>query len=197
MRLFSHGRRSTGFYNIHKPDVAPLPKSQNYIRVWCEMDGPDGGWTLIQQRDNSAFNFYRNWVSYETGFGNPYFGYWLGNMKMHYVTLKRNYILRIGLPGFLDVYAEYDNFRVLSPSTGYILKLGKYRKGLADILFDANNSAFSTWDRDNDKILTACAWLNRGAWWYGKTCDLDDLNSMLNFAKTKIKAKEVLEGKVI
>lgn len=161
------------------------------------MDGPDGGWTLIQQRDNSAFNFYRNWVSYETGFGNPYFGYWLGNMKMHYVTLKRNYILRIGLPGFLDVYAEYDNFRVLSPSTGYILKLGKYRKGLADILFDANNSAFSTWDRDNDKILTACAWLNRGAWWYGKTCDLDDLNSMLNFAKTKIKAKEVLEGKVL
>lgn len=195
MRLFSHGRRSTGFYNVHKHDVAPLPKSQRYIRVWCEMDGPDGGWILIQQRNSSAFNSYRNWVSYEIGFGKPGFGYWLGNINIHSVTFKRKYVLRIGFPAFLDVYAEYDNFRVLSPSTGYVLRLGKYREGVEDILYYSNNSAFSTWDRDNDKVLMACAWRNRGAWWYGKTCDIDDLNTILKFMETKVIAQEVLEGK--
>lgn len=199
-RLFSQGRRSTGFYKIHKPDHAPLPRNQSYIQVWCDMDGPDGGWFLLQDRANATFNLFRNWVSYENGFGKPGFGYWVGNINLHSLTFNRNYVLRIDLPGYVDeltptLLAEYENFQVLSPSTGYTLQLGSYRGGLSDILSVVNNSAFSTWDRDNDEVRDdACARSGKGAWWYGKTCYVYDLNRMVGFIRIKMKAREIFEG---
>lgn len=200
-RLFTHGRRSNGFYYIHKPDIVPLPLNQSYIQVWCDMDGPNGGWILLQQRENSTFNFYRNWVSYEEGFGKPGVGYWLGNKYMHSITFKRKYVLRIELPGYYDeltvtLLAEYDNFQVLSPSSGYVLKVGNFRGGLGNILFLVNNTAFSTWDRDNDKVDAECAKTGKGAWWYGKTCNVYDMNTMQGFLRMKMKVKEDLKGNV-
>ena len=171
--------------------------------MWCDMDGPDGGWILLQERANASFNLFRNWVSYENGFGKPGVGYWIGNIYMHSITFTRKYILRIELPGYADeltptLFAEYDNFQVLSPSSGYVLKLGRYRGGLGDILSLVNNSAFSTWDRDNDEVQDeGCAETGKGAWWYGKTCYVYDLNSMVGFLRMKIKAKKVLEGNVL
>ena len=161
------------------------------------MDGPNGGWILLQERSNSSFNMYRDWISYEKGFGKPGFGYWLGNIYMHALTSKRNYILRLQLPGYADVIAEYDNFKVLSPSTGYILTLGNYRNGYGNILSVVNNSAFSTWDHDNDEVDESCARRRKGAWWYRKDCYVYDMNSMLGFVKMKMKAKELLEGDVL
>lgn len=181
---------------MHNPDIVPLPGGQRYIRVWCDMKGPDGGWILIQERSSFDFNSFRDWTSYEKGFGEPGFGYWLGNIYMHSITFKRKYILRIVLPGYAEVYAEYDNFQVQGPSSGYIINLGGYRRGLGDVI-DVNNSAFSTWDRDNDEVrYDSCARKRKGAWWYGKTCFAYDLNSMMSFFKVKMKAKEVLEGEV-
>lgn len=161
------------------------------------MDGPSGGWILLQDRATAIFNFHGDWLSFEKGFGTPGWGYWLGNKNMHSITFKRNYILRVELPGFADVYAEYDNFQVLSPSSNYVLKLGKYRGGLRDVLSDLNNAAFCTWDRDNDEVDGQCARIKKGAWWYGKDCDAFDMNSMLRFVRTKLKAKEVFEGNVL
>ena len=74
------------------------------------MDGPDGGWVLLQERSNAAFNTYRNWISYENDFGEPGFGYWLGNIYKHSITFKGRFTLRIGFPGYADVFAKYDNF---------------------------------------------------------------------------------------
>ena len=170
--------------------------------MWCDMDGPDGGWFLLQERANATFNLFRDWVSYENGFGKPGVGYWFGNINLHSMTFKRNYVLKIELPGYVDevtttLLAEYDNFQVLGPSTGYALNLGRYRGGLSDILSIVNNSAFSTWDRDNDEVDEECAKTGRGAWWYGKTCYIYDLNSMVGFLTMKIKAREVLEGKAL
>lgn len=166
------------------------------------MDGPNGGWILVQERVNSTFNFYRNWVSYENGFGKPGVGYWLGNLYMHSLTFKRKYVLRFELPGNYDqptatLVSKYDDFRVLGPFTGYILRVGEYLGGLGDILFVVNNSAFSTWDRDNDKADESCATKQRGAWWYKKDCYIHDMNSMLRFVRIRIKAKEILEGNVL
>lgn len=202
-RLYIYGSRSAGFYNLLKPDFAPLPKNQRYIQVWCDMSGPNGGWTLLQERKSTTFNLSRNWASYENGFGKPGVGYWLGNIYIHSITFKRKYALRIELPGYrgrptVTLLAEYDNFQVLGPSTGYILKLGKYRGGLGNILSIVNNSAFSTWDRDNDEVRDeACARRNLGAWWYGKTCYVHDMNGMNGFIRMKMKAKEVLEGNAL
>ena len=156
---------------------------------------------LLQERENATFNFSRRWASYEKGFGKPGFGYWLGNLYVHSITFQRNYVLRIDSPdygGKPTLLSEYDNFRVLGPSTGYVLKVGEFRGGLGDILEIVNNSAFSTWDRDNDEVRNkACARRNEGAWWYGKTCYVYDMNSMIGFLRMHIKAREILEGNVL
>lgn len=202
-KLFTYGKRSNAFYRIHKPDIVPMPRNQSYIRVWCDMHGPNGGWILLQERANAAFNFYRDWVSYEYGFGKPGVGYWLGNLYIHSITFKTKYVLRFELPGYFNeqtvtLLAEYDNFQVLSPSNGYTLKLGKFRGGLGNLLSIVNNSQFSTWDRDNDAVQNeACARINKGAWWYGNNCNVNDMNTMLFFRRSQIKVKEVLEGKFL
>lgn len=199
-RIFIYGRRSTGFYNIQKPDIASLPSNQRYIRVWCVMDGPNGGWILLQQRNNADFNFYRDWISYEKGFGKPGFGYRLGNSYMHAITLNSRYLLRLELPYRVGAeneraFAEYDNFQVLSPSSGYILRVGKYRGTVIDVVSDLNNHAFSTWDRDNDKVAyRSCAKERRSAWWYGNNCYVFDPSTMWKLIRITFKAKEVLEG---
>lgn len=140
------------------------------------------------------FNFSRNWVSYEKGFGEPGVGFWFGNINMHTLTFNRSYALRIEAPFYPGVFAEYDSFKVSSPLTNYILQLGKYGGNAGDLISNINNSAFSTWDRDNDKADEACARRNEGAWWYGKSCIIQDLNSMQGLISVAMKAKELLRG---
>ena len=126
---------------------------------------------------------------------------------MHAITFNRRHVLRIE-KHYVDernktLFAEYDNFQVLSPFTDYILRVGKYRGNLGDILSAVNNSAFSTWDRDNDKVDGACSRVNEGAWWYGNTCDIQDLNSMLGnineqgLVRITMKAKQVIRGNAL
>ena len=168
------------------------------------MKGPSGGWLIFQQRINASVNFYRDWISYERGFGRRRFDFWLGNRDLHTITTSLDHVLRIELSyvNGSHVFAEYDNFR-LSPSI-YTLHVGHHRGNLSDILFFANNSAFSTWNIDNDKVDGACAQRNKGAWWYGTTCDTVDLNSMLgnvwtqDVVKTAMKIKpKRFEGKCV
>ncbi|PIK33933.1 tenascin [Apostichopus japonicus] len=82
-------------------------------------------------------------------------------------------------------YAQFDSFRINDESYNYILSgLGNY-SGTADtdggahggyVLSSHRNSAFSTFDRDNDKAGgTSCAAICHGAWWY-KKCALSNLN---------------------
>lgn len=169
--------------------------------MWCEMQGPDGGWITLFERRNATFDFFRNWISYENGFGKPGFDFWIGNSHMHIITLNGRHIVRFEILDYFDesnqpFFAEYDDFKVLSPSTKYILQVGKFRGNLADILSGANNSAFSTWDRDNDKTDKACAIIRKGAWWYGDSCVTHDPNSMRVFFSLTMKVREILGGKV-
>ena len=160
---------------------------------------------MFQQRINASVNFTRGWASYEKGFGRHGFGFWLGNRYIHTITRRGEHILRIEKSASIDgrkqtFFAEYDSFRMSSPFNNYNLHVGKYRGNLSDILSDANNSAFSTWDRDNDKVNGSCALVNKGAWWYGRTCNIQDLNSMLGkvtkqgLVKITMKTKKALQG---
>ena len=195
------GRRSDGLYTITSVLQFESYQSQTgYSRVWCDMKGPHGGWLVLQQRINASVNFSRDWISYEQGFGQQGFEFWLGNRDLVSITMvqKFKYILRIEI-SYADgqfLFAEYDSFR-LWPNN-YTLHVGRHRGNLSDILASANNSAFSTWDRDNDNVTDgACARQNRGAWWYGTNCDTLDLNSMLGnlssrgMVKTSMKLKPV------
>lgn len=167
------------------------------------MRGPDGGWLVLQQRRNTSVNFYRDWISYEKGFGKRGLDFWLGNRLVSFLTSDQTYLLRIEL-SYDDgrhLYAEYDSFRL--ELWNYTLHVGRHRGSLRDILLSANNSAFSTRNRDYDKVnQRACAKQNRGAWWYGDTCDVLDLNSMLGDAQgvtevvMKIKPVKLTLGKV-
>lgn len=184
----------------------PLPSRsgvKEYYRGWCDMKGPDGGWLVLQRRRNTSVNFYRDWISYEKGFGKRGLNFWLGNRLVSFLTSDQTYFLRIEL-SYDDgrhLYAEYDSFRL--ELWNYTLHVGQHRGNLSDILLSANNSAFSTRNRDNDKVnQRACAKQNRGAWWYGDTCDALDLNSMLGDAQgvtevaMKIKPVKLRLGKV-
>ncbi|PIK50994.1 hypothetical protein BSL78_12123 [Apostichopus japonicus] len=82
-------------------------------------------------------------------------------------------------------YAKFDFFRINDESDNYTLSgLGNY-SGTADtdggahggyVLSFSRNSAFSTFDRDNDKAGgTSCAAIYHGAWWY-KSCAVSNLN---------------------
>ncbi|XP_078344041.1 uncharacterized protein LOC144629687 [Oculina patagonica] len=139
------------------------------------------------------------------GFGRHGFEFWLGNDFVYGVTYFGEHLLRIEKSSTVDghsqtSFSEYVNFRVSSPFSNYILHVGQYQGNLSDILSDANNSAFSTWDRDNDKVNGSCARRNKGAWWYGSTCNIQDLNSMLGnvtaqgLVKITMKTKEVFRG---
>ena len=146
---------------------------------------------MFQQRINISVNLYRDWISYEQGFGQQGFDFWLGNRVLSALTLAREHTLRIEM--FLvdgrHVYTEYDRFRLSFKN--YTLLVGQYSGNLSNILLYANNSAFSTWDKDNDKVLRqSCARLNRGAWWYGRNCYTADLNNMLKrFGTVKVAMK--------
>lgn len=163
------------------------------------MHGPDGGWILLHERADASFNFFRNWVSYENGFGKPGSDFWIGNSDMHVITFNGRHMVRFEFLEYFDernqpLFAEYDDFKVLGPSSGYVLQVGKFRGNVANILSASNNSAFSTWDRDNDKIEGSCARIRKGAWWYGGSCLVHDLTSMLVFVALTIKVKEIFEG---
>ena len=200
------GRRKDGLYTISPTPGNGFSKIQGQVipplRVWCDMRGSNGGWLVFQKRTNKSVNFFRNWISYKQGFGQYGHDFWLGNRDLRAITNSNEHVLHIELhySNGSHVFAEYDQFSV-SPRN-FTLRVGQYRGNWSDILFFANNSAFSTWDRDNDKVLEACAQQNNGAWWYGTTCDMEDLNSMsediwlLDVKKTVMKIKpKRYEGK--
>lgn len=45
------------------------------IEVFCDMK--NGGWTVLQKRQDGTTNFYRDWRDYKEGFG--------GNNRMKYI----------------------------------------------------------------------------------------------------------------
>lgn len=86
--------------------VYPIKLSTGLVlNVYCDMDTAQGGWTVIQRRQDGAVNFTRRWDDYAFGFGNVNGEFWLGNENIHILTRETNYTLRIDL-------WDWDNKRV-------------------------------------------------------------------------------------
>ncbi|KAJ8030218.1 Angiopoietin-related protein 7 [Holothuria leucospilota] len=108
---------SSGVYLI-KPDGYPEP-----FEVYCRNDFQLGGWTVIQRRANSAFDFNRDWQEYKNGFGFLSTEFWLGNEKLSYMTNQAKYELRIDieLSNGTSLFATYDAFRISDEWSQYRL----------------------------------------------------------------------------
>jgi hypothetical protein len=157
------------------------PTGSTATDVWCDMT--NGGWTVIQRRQDGSEDFYRNWEDYKNGFGNRSNEYWLGLEHIYYLTIN-NSSLQVCLETFeidnrnpVSAYAEYSTFSIKDESDKYRLSVEGYGGSCADSMLHHNNRQFTTKDSDNDVAGENCAVSYSGAWWYIR-CYKANLNGL-------------------
>jgi len=163
---------ASGAYNIY-------PSLDDKMQVYCDMETDNGGWIVIQRRQDGSEDFYRNWQDYVDGFGDVNGEYWLGLEKIHKLTANNDFEVRFDLQDFEDNqrFAKYSTFTV-GPADGYILSIGGYTGDAGDNFNTRHNGhPFSTKDRDQDSYSSNCAVAYKGGWWYDK-CHRVNLNGL-------------------
>ena len=153
-----------------------LHRSQDFQHL-CDYTTDEGGWIIVQRRQSGRVNFSRTWQEYKDGFGDFHDDFWLGNDKIHALTMSWTYELRVEVTfRGRKSYALYDSFYLGSDFHSYRLKIGRYSGTAGDSLRYHNGGTFSTIDRDNDeRIGGSCARKNGGGWWF-VNCDTANLN---------------------
>ncbi|XP_041856431.1 angiopoietin-related protein 6 isoform X2 [Melanotaenia boesemani] len=167
------GETTSGIYLLR-------PRNSNrLLQAWCEQSRAQGGWTVIQRRQDGSVNFFRTWDQYKQGFGNLDGEYWLGLEHLYWLTKQSQYKLRVALEDWQgrQVFAEYDSFQLEPESDWYRLRLGQYHGNAGDSLSWHNNKAFTTLDRDKDSYTGNCAHYQKGGWWY-HMCAHSNLNGV-------------------
>ncbi|KAG9329057.1 hypothetical protein JZ751_008196 [Albula glossodonta] len=171
--VLESGESTSGIYLLR-------PRNANrLIQAWCEQSRAQGGWTVIQRRQDGSVNFFRTWEQYKQGFGNLDGEYWLGLEHLYWLSTQADYRLRVVLEDWQgrQVFAEYDHFRLEPESDWYRLRLGQYHGNAGDSLSWHNNKAFTTLDRDKDAYTGNCAHYQKGGWWY-HMCAHSNLNGV-------------------
>ncbi|XP_036047198.1 fibrinogen beta chain isoform X4 [Onychomys torridus] len=174
--IIRKGGETSEMYLI-QPDISSKP-----YRAYCDMETENGGWTLIQNRQDGSVDFGRKWDPYKKGFGNiatnedgkKYCGlpgeYWLGNDKISQLTRMGPTELLIEMEDWKGdkVKARYGGFTVQNEASKYQVSVDKYKGTAGNALMDGasqlvgenrtmtihNGMFFSTYDRDNDGWLT-------------------------------------------
>ncbi|XP_076063328.1 microfibril-associated glycoprotein 4-like isoform X2 [Oratosquilla oratoria] len=114
--------------------IYPFPCCPNWVlQVICDQETDDGGWTVIQRRDDLPpyEDFYRTWVEYEKGFGGLEGEHWLGLEHIHHLTSHSLQELRIDLADFDNAtrWAKYGFFNVKDSDSKYVMNCGSYKGG--------------------------------------------------------------------
>lgn len=155
-----------------KLHMIKLPHSRAF-QAACESRIAGPGWMVIQRRLNGAVDFYRNWKEYRMGFGDLKRELFIGLQKLYRLTQQEPHELFIHMVDVNNVtqFARYDNFKIGNESTEYkLLSLGEYTGNAGDAMRIDEGMKFTTYDRDNDRMLDRnCAQFAHGAWWY-KSC---------------------------
>ena len=130
---------------------------------------------------DGSVNFYRYWVDYKAGFGDPAGEFWLGLNQLHTLTTNGNY----GLRGTYradngDVFcALYSHISVNDESDNYRLFVSGYQAGSSNagdsLSVHHNSMEFSTRERDNDKWFSNCAQDEQNAGWLNRCSAADVL----------------------
>ncbi|XP_008281310.1 angiopoietin-related protein 6 isoform X2 [Stegastes partitus] len=171
--VLESGEAISGIYLLR------LQSANRLLQAWCEQSQAQGGWTVIQRRQDGSVNFFRTWEQYKQGFGNLDGEYWLGLEHLYWLTKQAQYKLRVALEDWQgrQVFAEYDSFHLEPESDWYRLRLGQYHGNAGDSLSWHNNKAFTTLDRDKDSYSGNCAHYQKGGWWY-HMCAHSNLNGV-------------------
>ncbi|KPI91858.1 Techylectin-5B [Papilio xuthus] len=192
--LLNAGMRDSGVYYLQIRGTTYW-----FLKVFCEQNVADGGWTVIHRRDDygvPAENFNRDWSDYKNGFGDPNKEFWLGNENIYMLTNNDDYMLRVELEDFdgNKRYAQYSHFKIYSEAEYYKLEIDGYEGNAGDSLNDpwygSNNSPFSTYNRDNDRSSLNCASMLKGGWWW-KSCGRG-LNGLYLHDPQDLTARQVL-----
>nr|XP_015803989.2 angiopoietin-related protein 6 [Nothobranchius furzeri] len=171
--VLDSGETTSGIYLIRPANTNRL------LQAWCEQSHEQGGWTVIQRRQDGSVNFFRTWEQYKQGFGNLNGEYWLGLEHLYWLSKQSKYKLRVALEDWQgrQVFAEYDSFHLEPESDWYRLRLGQYQGNAGDSFSWHNNKAFTTLDRDKDSYTGNCAHYQKGGWWY-HMCAHSNLNGV-------------------
>ena len=172
------GHRDNGIYTIFPAGLT------DGIRVYCDMETDGGGWIVFQRRQDGSVDFYRDWATYQSGFGDPSGEFWLGNAILQALTKSGQWELRVGLTDWENgtAWASYKEFAVSGDL--YTLHVGSFdaNSPAGDALMYHNGQNFTTKDRDNDVFehleeSANCAVRTGGAWWFNG-CASSHLNGI-------------------
>ncbi|XP_065063773.1 angiopoietin-4-like [Rhopilema esculentum] len=98
-------------------------------------------WIVFQRGVSADVDFYRDWISYKVGFGDPSGNFWLGLDKLHEMAkpgagAKLRIDMKVMTGG--SYHAEYSKFEVENEAAGYRLTIAGYRGTLSLILAVCN-----------------------------------------------------------
>ena len=119
---------------------------------------------MLQRRHDNKTHFNKDWNSYEIGFGDLNRNFWLGNNRIHSLTVSDQMVLRFDLEDFegKTAFAEYQNVTVLAVENNFKLFFGEYRGTAGNSLRYHYGMNFATIDRDHNN----CSTNYKGGWWY-------------------------------
>ncbi|CAJ1048269.1 fibrinogen beta chain-like [Xyrichtys novacula] len=172
--IYRRGGRDSQMYLIQPDAFYPA------YRVYCDQGTQNGGWLLIQNRQDGSVDFGRRWDEYRRGFGNIAWDnrkgfcdtpgeYWLGNDHISKVTGLGPTEVLIEMRDWsgAQVHAKYQQFTVQSETSNYVLAVDGYSGNAGNSFLDGsmelfgenrtmtihNGMMFSTYDRDNDNWI--------------------------------------------
>ncbi|XP_012940211.2 ficolin-1 [Aplysia californica] len=158
--------------------LQPLIGLSNGQLAVCDSVIDSYGWIVIQRRTSADVDFFRGWEDYKNGFGDLSGNFWFGLEKVHQLTSRGRYELRIDMTyKGKYYYARYESFLLYGEAKQYKIEISGFSGNVVDKMAYHNGQAFSTKDRDNDPSDGSCAEKWHGAWWY-KTCHHVNLNGV-------------------
>ena len=145
------------------------------VEMYCDTKTADGGWTVIQRREDGSVDFNRSWSDYEKGFGDLNGEFWYGLKNMNCLTQTGQWEMRVDFEfeNKTRSYLHYNMFKVGSATDEYPLNISGFTGITPTDPFSGHNGIkFSTYDNDNDKSSSwNCAAQvgkakDNGGWWH-------------------------------
>ena len=136
----------------------------------------EGGWLVIQKRQDGTVDFNRTWVEYENGFGSFSTEFWYGLKSLNILTSVGTWELMIDLEltNGTTISLHYRTFKVGPAEHMYTLTIGEFQGSTDDPMVYHNGMRFTTKDVKNDNaVFGNCALYGgpeepTGGWWYNR-----------------------------